>query len=112
MCAMFTADPAGNPARVTVKFAVAVEIALAASLVMMSSMRTVPEAGCSTSVMGGTSLAVVSVDVNTGFGVGVGVGVGLDEFEHPAARVITTSARHTRFIVRLLVSHERGDQKN
>src|SRR5678816_1669443 len=99
MWARFTADPAGNPVRVTVKFAVAAEIALFASLVMMSSMRTVPAAVCSASVIGGTSLAEVSVDVNTGLGVGVGLGLDGGLSSHPAASAITTRARHARFIV-------------
>ena len=113
---MFTDDPAGNPARVTVKFAVAVEIALAASLVTMSSMRTVPEAVDSTPLIGGTSLAASSVDVNTGLGVGVGVGVGVGSgwmCSHIRPPERSRQGRGIRVsLVRLLVSRERGDQKN
>src|SRR5262245_13773846 len=100
MCAMFTDDPAGKPVSVTVKVAVAAVIALFASLVRKSSMRTVPPAVDSALPTGGTSLAAVRVDVKTGLTAGVGVGVGVGcVFAQPATRAAEARAMRIRFMI-------------
>src|SRR6185503_3918982 len=111
---MFTLDPAGNWMSVTVKVAVHVVIAFAASLVMKSSMRTVPCALDSGAPTGGTSLAGRRTEVNTGLGVGVGVGDGVGVFgffeTHPAARVVTARAIRMRFMIQTPCVTERSEE--
>jgi hypothetical protein len=100
MCAMLTADPAGNPVRFTTKVALADVMLPAASFAVISVMDAVPFTVDSALVTGGTSFAGDSVAVNVGL-VGVGV-VGVELLLQPAARTASATAMgDRRFIVKL-----------
>src|SRR5262252_7593061 len=103
MCAMFTAEPAGNPCRFTTNVAVADVMFPAASFAVISVIEALPLTVDSALVIGGTSFAGNSVAVNVGL-VGVGF-VGVELLLQPTARTASATAiGDKRFIVRLSFS--------
>src|SRR5436309_3251562 len=100
MCAMFTAEPAGNPCRFTTKVADAEVMFPPASFAVMRVIDAVPFTVDSAFVTGGTSLDGDSVAVNVGL-VGVGV-LGVELLLQPTAKSASATAMGDRhFIVRL-----------
>src|SRR6266705_910132 len=101
MWAMFIADPAGKPPRVTANVTVADVMLPAASFVVTNVMLAVPLTPDSAFVTGGTSLAGDNAAVNVGLAAAVGLVVAdVEFFVHPAARsTIATTGTDRRFIV-------------
>src|SRR5437667_10712989 len=100
MWAMFIADPAGKPPRVTANVTVADVMLPAASFVVTNVMLAVPLTPDSAFVTGGTSLAGDNAAVNVGLAVAGVVVADVEFLVHAAASSrIATTGTDRRFIV-------------